>query len=95
MLTLEHLKIYYRYSENIDAWARSGSKKENDLMTDEIWHKIEEFKANLNLINNGLTSKDYENEILKSLKIEADIETQEYLLNNKNPNKSWLNRLFG
>lgn len=90
MLRLEHLKIFYRYNGDIDSWARSGSKKENEIMTDEYWSMINNFQQDLELIRKGITSKEFEMKIMDDLKKVADSETQEHLLENKKPKSNSL-----
>jgi hypothetical protein len=95
MLKIEHLRIYYRYDGDIDAWARSGSRHEKEIMTDEYWSLIDNFQQDLELIRNGLASKKYESEVMDRLNKLANSETQRHLIEKKRPkSKSLIKRLF-
>ncbi|WP_149304152.1 hypothetical protein [Pareuzebyella sediminis] len=63
-ITKDKLKIYKKYSGNIDSWARSGKRKEHELMSDDDWHLIGELIQELELIEKGLVSEDYKDRIL-------------------------------
>lgn len=68
MLTLEHLRIFHRYNGDIDSWARSGSKKENEIMSDEYWSLIDNFQQDMELIRNGIASKKFKMKVMDSFK---------------------------
>jgi len=54
MITLEKIKIYKRYSGNIDSWAKSGSKKEKLFMNIDDWYAIDGLIQDFYLMKNGL-----------------------------------------
>lgn len=96
MLTLEHLKIYYKYNGNEEYWDRWSSKKERSILSDENWFLIDNFITEIKLINDNLTSKEFEEKVKTKLEECADVETREYLLKNKKPKPpSFWKRIFG
>lgn len=40
-ITLEKLKVYQKFSGDIDGWARMGSSEEKENMSDEDWYIID------------------------------------------------------
>lgn len=40
-ITLERLKVYQKFSGDIDGWARMGSSEEKENMSDEDWYIID------------------------------------------------------
>jgi len=68
MITKDKLKVYKRYKGEIDRWVRSGSKKEKSIMTDNDWYLIDGFNQDLFLLERGLISSDFKNELTTRLK---------------------------
>lgn len=72
MITRDKIKIYKRYSGDIDSWARSGSKKEKLVMNDDDWYLIDGFIQDLSLVEKGLTSQTFEDDLNNRLKENCD-----------------------
>ena len=82
MISSKKIKIYSKYQGNIDDWARSVSRREYKVLSDEDWFLIEELIQNLEVIEKGLTSEDFKDKVLKKLQKSCDsLETQEKLKN--------------
>ena len=82
MISSKKIKIYSKYQGNIDDWARSVSRREYKVLSDEDWFLIEELIQNLEVIEKGLTSEDFKDKVLKKLQKNCDsLETQEKLKN--------------
>ena len=80
MFTSENLGIYSRYKGDIDMWARIGKQKEQQVMTDDDWFFIDGFLQAIKLVNSGLASKEYAEELERRLEQNcADKETIEAL----------------
>ncbi len=96
MITLDHLKIFYKYGGDSDGFARMGSKKDKELMHNNYWYLIDNFQQNIELINKGLASDSFEEKVLSDLNEYVDSEVRDHLLNNKKPkSKSLFKRIFG
>jgi len=63
MITQGKIKIYKKYSGNIDSWARSGSKKEKLIMTDNDWYIIDELIQDMSLAKKELASPTFTNDL--------------------------------
>ncbi|GAB4038917.1 hypothetical protein [Spirosoma jeollabukense] len=59
MLTLKKIEIYQYYNGDIDAWARSGSKKDKATMANSDWIIIDSLLQDLLLMESGLTSEQF------------------------------------
>lgn len=59
MITEDKIKVYKRYDGDIDGWARSGSKKEKSIMSDEDWYVINGLIQDLSMVKNGLASSGF------------------------------------
>lgn len=75
MITLEKIKIYKRYSGDIDSWAKSGSKKEKLFINDDDWHAIDGLIQDFYLMKNGLTSLKFNSDLNNKLMENCDSET--------------------
>lgn len=74
MITADKLKLFERYSGDVDAWARSGSKKEQLIMMDNDWYLIDDMIQDLNLIKKGLASADFQDKLKLKLNTNCDNE---------------------
>lgn len=68
MITQDKIKIYKKYSGDIDSWARGGSKKEKLVMKDNDWYIIDVLIQDLTLVNKGLTSVTFSDSLDNRLK---------------------------
>lgn len=68
MVTENKIKVYKRYDGDIDVWARSGSKKEKSIMTDEDWYVIDGLIQDLSMVEKGLASSDFNENLNVKLK---------------------------
>lgn len=59
MITQEKIKIYLKFDGDIDAWTRTGTKKEKLVMTDEDWYTIDSILQDLSLAQKKLTSPEF------------------------------------
>lgn len=74
MITENKIKLYNKYSGNIDGWARNNSKKELAIMSDDDWFLIDGFIQDLTLVKNGLVSLEFNNSLNDRLKENCDTE---------------------
>ncbi len=74
MITQDKIKIYKKYSGDIDSWARSGSKKEKLVMNDDDWYVIDGLIQDFSLVKKGLTSLTFGNDLNNKLKEKCDSE---------------------
>lgn len=72
MITRDKLKIYKKYSADIDGWARVGKKSELEIMNDDDWTLIDELLQNLELVEKGLASDSIKSQILDKLNGSCD-----------------------
>ena len=72
MVTKNKLRIYERYDGDIDSWARTGSKREKSVMTDNDWHVIERLIQNVVLMKKGLASCNFSASLSQQLKESCD-----------------------
>lgn len=72
MITQNKIKIYKRYTGDIDSWARSGSKKEKLVMEDNDWYIIDGFIQDLTLVKKGLTSLTFNDNLNNRLRENCD-----------------------
>lgn len=75
MITKDKIKVYKRYNGDIDSWARSGSKKEKSIVTDEDWYVIDGLIQDLSLVRKGLASSDFTENLNVKLKEMCDSES--------------------
>jgi hypothetical protein len=74
MITKDKIRIFNKYDGNIDSWARSGSKKEKLIISDDDWYIISTHIQDLFLVKKGLTSEDFNNSLKNKLKETCDSE---------------------
>lgn len=72
MITQDKIKIFKRYSGDIDSWARSASKKEKLIINDNDWYIINGLIQDLSLMKKGLTSLTFSNNLNKRLMENCD-----------------------
>lgn len=72
MITTEKLKIFDKYKGDIDAFARIGRETEKTVLTDNDWQLIDSFKQNIELINKGLSSSDFNSKTIAQIKNNTD-----------------------
>lgn len=74
VVTKDKIKIYKKYSGDIDGWARVGKKSELELMSDEDWAVIDELIQNLELVEKGVVSDSFMSQTFDKLKKVCDSE---------------------
>jgi hypothetical protein len=67
MITSDKIRVYKKYSGNIENWDRYGKKKDKEVLEYEEWILIDEILDNLYLIEQKLTSNDYAIKITSKL----------------------------
>jgi hypothetical protein len=72
MITLKHIEIYKSFQGDGDGFVRCASNEEKAVMTYKHWSLIDDFVHDLNLVNKGLTSKEYSESLNKRLKENCD-----------------------
>ena len=72
MITTEKLKIFDKYKGDIDAFARVGRETEKKVITDYEWQLIDNLKQDIELINKGLSSSDYNSKTISQIKSNTD-----------------------
>lgn len=72
MITTEKLKIFDKYKGDIDAFARIGRETEKTVLTDNDWQLIDSFKQDIELINKGLSSSDFNLKTIAQIKNNTD-----------------------
>lgn len=72
MITTEKLKIFDKYKGDIDAFARVGRETEKTVLTDNEWQLIDSFKQDIELINKGLSSSDFNSKTIAQIKNNTD-----------------------
>ena len=80
MITRNKLKIFKKYSGDIDGWARFGNKSELELMSDDDWKLIDELLQSLESVKKGLVSKYFKSQILNRLEEACDSKETRYEL---------------
>ncbi|MFD3000355.1 hypothetical protein ACFS7Z_08290 [Pontibacter toksunensis] len=71
-ITIDKLKVYYKYHGDMDGFARSGHEAEKRTIDSDDWSFIDELIQNLELINSGPISEAFNLRILEELKDAAD-----------------------
>lgn len=80
MITIEKIKVYIKYSGDIDMWARFGRRKEKENFSDNDWSLIEDLLQTLEIVEKGLASEGFKSKVLEKLEKSCDsIETQQKL----------------
>ena len=59
MLTLAKLKVYQRFSGDIDGWPRATKGKDSSGMTDSDWNLIDELRQSLFLVSSGQATPEF------------------------------------
>ena len=67
MITVEKVKIYYKYRGDIDAYARLAKNEEAQFMTDSDWGLIDEIIQAIQLVNSGRSSNNFEEKLKRKL----------------------------
>ncbi|MEQ3690329.1 MAG: hypothetical protein ABNG98_02295 [Flavobacterium sp.] len=78
MLTIEKIKIYYKFNGDIDAFGHGGKMSEHNQLNDYDWALIDEFEQDVKLISDRLVSKKYREKALIKLNENCDLETKDY-----------------
>jgi hypothetical protein len=88
MITENKIKVFNKYNGDINSWVKSGSKKEESIMSDHEWYLIESFIQDIRIIKKGLASKENSENLNKNLVENCDsVETINQLKNLAN--KEW------
>ena len=75
IINIERIKIYRNYGGDIDGLLRMGKKSDLDEFgseIDNIWGKITSFSQDIELIENGLVSKEYADKTIEEIKSLCD-----------------------
>lgn len=80
MITEDKIKVYKHYDGDIDGWARSGSKKEKSIMSDEDWYVIDGLIQDLSIVKKGLASSGFNENLNVKLKEMCDSDSTVNLL---------------
>ena len=80
MITLDKLKIFYKYHGDGGMWVRLATPKEKNMVTYEDWKLIDSLIEDLTFIRKGVASEEYISKIHLIIKENFDNnETREYL----------------
>ncbi len=80
MITTKKLKIYKKYSGNIESWDRFGKKVDKNFLKYKEWELIDELIQNIKLIEKGFASESFKSRTLNRLREVCDSErTQQEL----------------
>jgi hypothetical protein len=67
MITEDKIRIYKKYSGDIDGWVRVHDKEEMRIMSDQDWYDINLLLQEIAGIKNGIASEAYAKRIEKDL----------------------------
>lgn len=81
MISVEKIKIFDRYTGDIDGFARSGRDHEKSVLNDYEWSLINSFYQDIELINKKLAAQVYTEQIIVKLKDNCDRESLELFTN--------------
>lgn len=80
MLTRQKLSIYQKYRGDVDMWARAGTKKEKEEMTDEDWSEMWSLFQQLQSLEKGQLSEEFADRVRTRLQeVATDSELQKEL----------------
>lgn len=80
MLTKQKLSIYQKYRGDVDIWARAGTKKEKEEMTDGDWSEMWSLFQQLQNLERGQLSDEFAARVRARLQeVAADPELQKEL----------------
>jgi hypothetical protein len=71
MLTYNKIKLYIKFKGDIDGWARAN-KQPSEEMSDKDWFLIEGLIQDIVLVQRGLASIDFANNLTQRLEVECD-----------------------
>lgn len=80
MLTLTKIRVYRKYSGDIDGFARAKNQEDCALITDDEWYLIDSLAQKLFLVKNGKASPEYAKRILAEVRQNVDGEEAIYEL---------------
>lgn len=72
MLTIEKLRIYEQFDGDIDGWVRTSSGQATAGMTDADWYLIDELLLGLAVVNAGVASPAYSQQVEQLLLANTD-----------------------
>ncbi|MDB4161410.1 hypothetical protein N9772_03490 [Bacteroidia bacterium] len=78
MIDLVHLEIYKRHYGNIDSWGKGSTKTERKILSDKNWEIIDEVKHSLVIIERGLSSGGFRQQIIDRLSEVSSLEAKEF-----------------
>ena len=79
MITKQKIEIYKKFYGDSDGFVRIGSNAEKELMKYDDWALIDSMLQDLELIEKGLASKAFKNQIDSKLKENFDFESIEII----------------
>ena len=81
MITNEKLRIYRRYSGDVDGFARSGSLAEREVISDADWRDLSSIVQRLATVKRGLASEGHAADLLAELhRLAADSKVAKEIL---------------
>jgi len=72
MITQEKIDVYRYYNGDSDSWARSGTKKQKQIVNDADWYLIDSLIQDFMLEKAGISSKEYIVKFHEKLKESCD-----------------------
>ena len=78
MIDLVQLEIYNRHYGNIDSWGKGSTKMEREILSDKNFEIIDEVKYSLVIIERGLSSEGFRQQIIDRLSEVSSLEAKEF-----------------
>ena len=72
MITQAKIKIYQKYNGDIDFFARTGLKHEKAIIVDSDWYIIDSLIQDIFLVEKGICSEEFVNNLNAKLKEYCD-----------------------
>ncbi len=67
MITQEKIRLYQHFKGDVDMWARVGSKKQRAILDDGDWSLIDSCLQDIFIVNKGLASQSFSDNLDKKL----------------------------
>ena len=74
MITIKKIKIFQKYNGDIDHFARIGSHKDKQEITDKDWYLLNSLLQDIEIVEKGLSSDDFKKRLEIQLKENFDNE---------------------
>jgi len=72
MITIAKIHIFKRHRGNLESWNHGSLQKERLIMDDEDWYSIESLLQDLHVVNNGLASDAFKENLYAKLSTECE-----------------------